>query len=72
MKAMGVIDHKVRGVLQGKIQTTRVPFTTRDKEFKSNGGFGLKRFKYSAGTSTISRYIVLCSPIMAGLLVSEW
>ena len=52
--------------------TTRVLFTTRDKEFKSNGRFGLKRFKCSVGTSTISRYSVLYYPIMADLLVSEW
>ena len=68
----GVIDHRVRGVLQGKIQTIRVPFTTRDKDFKSNNGFDLKRFKCSTGTSTISRYSVLCYPITTGLLASKW
>ena len=35
---MGVIDHRMRGVLQGKIQTARVPIT-RDKEIKSHNGF---------------------------------
>ena len=71
MKAVGVIDHITGGVLQGKIQATRVPFATRDKEFKSNGGFDLKRFKCSAGTSTISRYSVQNYPITSDLLVSE-
>ena len=68
----GVIDHRMRGVLQGKIQTTRVPFTIRDNEFKSNGGFDLKRFKCSTRTSTINRYNVLYYPITTGLLISGW
>ena len=68
----GVIDHRIRGVLQGKIQTTRVPFTTRDKEFKCNGRFGLKRFKCSVGASTISQHSAQCSPITTGLLISAW
>jgi len=59
------------GVLQGKIQTTRVPFATRDKEFKSKDGFDVMRFKCSARISIISRYSVLGSAIMAGLLASE-
>ena len=37
----GVIDHGIGGVLQGKIQTARVPFTTRDKEIKSHDRFNL-------------------------------
>ena len=69
----GVIDHGIRGVLQGKIQTTRVPFATRDNEFKSTDGFDLKkRFKCSARTSTISRYSVLYYPTMIVPLASEW
>ena len=68
----GVIDHRMRGVLQGKIQTTRVPFTTRDNEFKSSGRFDLKRFKCSTGTSIINRYRVLYYPITTGLLISRW
>ena len=70
-ESSGVIDHRIRGVLQGKIQT-RVPFAIRDKDFKSNNGFDLKRFKCSAGASTISRDSVLCYSITAGLLASKW
>ena len=53
-ESSGVIDHEIRGVLQGKIEATRVPFTTRDKEFKSHNRFNLSRFKCSARTSTMS------------------
>ena len=65
MKAVGHRPHN-----KGSI--ARDDSNNKDKEFKSNNGFGLKRFKCSAGASTISQYSVLCYPITVGLPVSEW
>jgi len=47
----------MRGVLQEKIQTTRVPFITWDNEFKSSDGFDLKRFVEHAKFTLHARHV---------------